>query len=281
MKQLPFIVMIVTLMFGLAGCSTYTQVNRSEQRYWTSQYEEILKITTEPVGSRVYVQDKYIGISPVEVPVEGGETKIIERGTYKVNVQIAHDLFVDRRFDRGRATGTEWSGLLSGSIANQTFEVEAFKEGYQTATENVILSDSSVSFKKAIDHLKPSSDGKLPLIVKGYRNVLIALVRSPNADSELTGKPQQQQQQQQQTVVFPGVGGATDIARGLVMVTSTPENAEIFTDGAFVGNAPATLKLSEGIHIIEVKIAGFKSYRKELRVIGSSELRLRVGLKKE
>ena len=67
----------------------------------------------------------------------------------------------------------------------------------------------------------------------------------------------------------------------MVMITSTPENAEIYADGAFVGNAPANLKLSEGIHIVEVKKAGFKSYRRELRVIGSSELSLRVTLDKE
>ena len=65
------------------------------------------------------------------------------------------------------------------------------------------------------------------------------------------------------------------------MVTSTPENAEIYADGAFVGNAPANLKLSEGIHIIEVKKSGFRSYRKELRVLGQSELNLRVTLEKE
>ena len=70
-------------------------------------------------------------------------------------------------------------------------------------------------------------------------------------------------------------------ARGMVMVSSTQENAEVYVDGAFVGNSPANLKLSEGIHIVEVKKNGFKSYKKELRVIGSSELNLRVTLERE
>ena len=64
------------------------------------------------------------------------------------------------------------------------------------------------------------------------------------------------------------------------MVTSTPENAEIYVDGAFVGNAPANLRLPEGIHIIEAKMAGFASYKKEIRVFGSSELNLRVTLQR-
>jgi len=37
---------------------------------------------------------------------------------------------------------------------------------------------------------------------------------------------------------------------GTIAVSSSPDNAEIYVDGSFVGNAPATLKLSPGKHTI-------------------------------
>ena len=51
-------------------------------------------------------------------------------------------------------------------------------------------------------------------------------------------------------------------------------------DGAFVGNSPAKLKLSEGKHVVEVRKPGFKVYRRELQVSAGSELSLRAALDK-
>ena len=59
------------------------------------------------------------------------------------------------------------------------------------------------------------------------------------------------------------------------------ETQEIFIDGAFVGNTPAKLKLAEGLHVIEVKKAGFKDYRKQVQVGEGSELTLHVSLDKQ
>ncbi len=87
-------------------------------------------------------------------------------------------------------------------------------------------------------------------------------------------QPQQQQQQQQQTVVIPG----TESPRGTVIVTCNVEKAEVYIDGLFVGNAPSTLKLADGIHIVEVKHSGYVSYRREIRVLTGAELSLQAEL---
>jgi TPR repeat protein len=68
---------------------------------------------------------------------------------------------------------------------------------------------------------------------------------------------------------------------GFVNVTANDESSEIFADGAFMGNSPAKLKLKDGPHVIEVKRAGFKSYRREITVSAGSDLNLRVTLEKE
>ncbi len=92
---------------------------------------------------------------------------------------------------------------------------------------------------------------------------------------------QQQQQQQQQTVIMPGGGGEKEAGQGTVIVSATPENCEVCVDGIFVGNAPTNLKLSEGIHIIEVKKEGHETFKRELRVLKGSEVVLRAELQKK
>jgi len=69
--------------------------------------------------------------------------------------------------------------------------------------------------------------------------------------------------------------------KGKILLTSVPDAAEVFVDDAFVGNTPATLRLSPGKHTIKVSQAGYKAWTKDLSVIGSSEVSLRAALDKE
>jgi len=68
---------------------------------------------------------------------------------------------------------------------------------------------------------------------------------------------------------------------GILNVNADEESDEVFVDGAFVGNAPAKLKLEPGLHIIEVKKTGFKDYRKALKISEGSELTLRAVLERQ
>ena len=72
-----------------------------------------------------------------------------------------------------------------------------------------------------------------------------------------------------------------DTATGTIAVSSTPDNAEISVDGAFVGNAPATLKLSPGKHTIRVSLPGHKEWTREITVLAGSELKLAATLEKQ
>ncbi|HEY5914366.1 MAG TPA: PEGA domain-containing protein [Verrucomicrobiae bacterium] len=79
---------------------------------------------------------------------------------------------------------------------------------------------------------------------------------------------------------MPGVP-ADPLRTGAVTVNAEDEHSEIFVDGALVGTSPAKLKLKEGPHVVVVKRAGFKDYRKEITVSAGSDLNLRVSLIKE
>jgi hypothetical protein len=68
--------------------------------------------------------------------------------------------------------------------------------------------------------------------------------------------------------------------KGAVTVTSAPDGAEIYADGAFVGNAPATLKLMEGKHTIKVLSTGYKDWSRDISVSSGSELKLNAALEK-
>jgi hypothetical protein len=77
-----------------------------------------------------------------------------------------------------------------------------------------------------------------------------------------------------------GAVAATAQKTGILMVKADDETYEVYLDGAFVGNAPAKLKLDSGPHIIEVKKTGFKGFRKQITITDGSELSLRAVLER-
>ena len=82
-----------------------------------------------------------------------------------------------------------------------------------------------------------------------------------------------------QTAVVQGAASPASNS-GFVNVKAEDDTYEIFVDGAFVGNTPAKVKLVEGSHVVEVKKAGLKDYRREIKISAGSELTLRAVLAK-
>jgi hypothetical protein len=68
---------------------------------------------------------------------------------------------------------------------------------------------------------------------------------------------------------------------GTVTVISTPAGADISVDGAFVGNAPADLKLPPGKHTVSVASAGFKPWTRDMTVLAGSTTNLNAALDKQ
>jgi hypothetical protein len=61
-----------------------------------------------------------------------------------------------------------------------------------------------------------------------------------------------------------------DGAIGIVNFASVPDGAEIYVDDNFVGDAPATLKLNSGKHIIVVRESGYQDWQRELVISGGT-----------
>lgn len=67
---------------------------------------------------------------------------------------------------------------------------------------------------------------------------------------------------------------------GTVTVNTVPDGADVYANGQFYGNAPATLKLKPGKHTVTVKMTGFKDWTREITVNSGSEAHLTASLEK-
>lgn len=61
---------------------------------------------------------------------------------------------------------------------------------------------------------------------------------------------------------------------GTIAVSSSPARAEIYVDGQFEGQTPATLRLPGGLHHFEVKFPGDQKWERDLDVLAGSKLTL-------
>jgi len=77
------------------------------------------------------------------------------------------------------------------------------------------------------------------------------------------------------TVSFPASNSSPE-GFGQLTITSDPDAAEIFLDGKFVGNTPATLKLSAGPHLFLLKSPSRPDYSRTVEVPKSSKLTLKA-----
>jgi hypothetical protein len=73
---------------------------------------------------------------------------------------------------------------------------------------------------------------------------------------------------------------SASVSSGKMSVASMPDGADIEVDGAFVGNTPSDVQVTEGDHTISVKKAGFKDWERKMKVSGGSSVHLNAELEK-
>jgi serine protease Do len=80
---------------------------------------------------------------------------------------------------------------------------------------------------------------------------------------------------------YPAAGnpaGTKKTGSAEVNVTSEPAGADIYVDGAFVGNTPSTLHLSAGSHAIKIQSAGKKAWERQMEVLKDSKVTVSAAL---
>ena len=74
---------------------------------------------------------------------------------------------------------------------------------------------------------------------------------------------------------FPVMASSAE-GSGTVTISSVPDAAEIYIDGKFHGNTPATVKLSVGSHTILLKSTGLSDYSRTMEIPKASKLNLKA-----
>jgi PEGA domain len=104
--------------------------------------------------------------------------------------------------------------------------------------------------------------------------------------TRVTNKPAESIERAQDRRATPASANAPDLspasasAWATISVSSNPDGADVYTDGEFVGNAPATLKLSAGKHSIKITLAGYQDWSRDITTLVSSEAHLTAKLEK-
>ncbi len=88
---------------------------------------------------------------------------------------------------------------------------------------------------------------------------------SPPAASQTPGQP-----------VTPAT--ISDISS--VVVTSTPDHADITVDGKFLGTTPSTVRIAPGDHSVTIERTGFKAWQRIMTLIAGGSITLDVTLEK-
>lgn len=113
----------------------------------------------------------------------------------------------------------------------------------------------------------PGTPAQSPLKTAGH-----PVEASPNSN-DLPASPVSESSPPTPSTPSPG---SVQEGFGFLTITCDLDSAELFVDGKFHGNAPATLKLSAGPHSILVKAAGFADYSRTLELPKSSKLTLKA-----
>ncbi|HEV8493312.1 MAG TPA: PEGA domain-containing protein [Candidatus Angelobacter sp.] len=166
---------------------------------------------------------------------------------------------------------TGHSFFSKGFVANAS--VEPQDENRATLIINVQTKDGEAAFgagdrmvDKFFDQVKEELAGQVTQkssVKREEANVPVAPPKAVPAEPTLTaasasstGKP----------------------ALGTVILSATPEHAEVSVDGDFVGNAPVNLKLTPGKHTIAVSAKGYQGLTRDITVMPDSEVRLTANL---
>ncbi len=82
---------------------------------------------------------------------------------------------------------------------------------------------------------------------------------------------------------YPSVAAAIPLSSspvpesfGTLIITSDPDGAEIYLDGKFVGNVPATLKLATGSHVVRAKSPGRADWERTIEILKDSQATLKA-----
>lgn len=193
-----------------------------------------LAITSSPSGARVEINGLFVGTTPYTSDFPGGYF-------HKTRTVFGS------RLDHAMVVRVSMDGYVPEklTITNGPFEWISFTGHHHGKYFLLKASRFHVRLEPDPARSRPieTIDGKGPMRPPNL----------PDSEKESSGRPAEE---------------------GKVAVTSDPAGAEIYIDGQFEGQTPATLRLKSGLHHVEVKFSKKKKWQRDLDVLRGSKLTL-------
>ena len=200
---------------------------------------ESLKITSVPAGANVELNGTFVGQTPLSLDYPGDyfhkpHTAFSERLGHAMVIRVYKAGFVTKSMTLSDGP-MPWVGL--GGKQHGTYFVLRAKH-----------------FEFALDSTSDPSDGVLgdeekPGPIRAAHKDVSAAAARANANA-----------------------AEAALDSGTVVVASDPTGAEIYVDGDFVGQTPSTLHVSGGLHHLELRAGGRKTWTREMQVNKGSQV---------
>jgi len=201
-----------------------------------------LEIYSTPSGAKVYIDGAYRGRTPLAISVAAGthnvELRLDGYETYRARVQI----------------GAGQTGRLSPRLVRAT----------PTGTLQIYSTPSGAKV-----YIDGAYRGQTPLtltVEAGAHNVELRL------DGYETYRARVQIGAGQTGRLSPRL--ARVVTTGTLVIDSLPQGAEVYLDGAYQGRTPLTLTVDAGAHNLELRLAGYETYRARVQVEAGQTSRL-------
>ena len=136
----------------------------------------------------------------------------------------------------------------------------------------ILLQGDKDNYRAILVALQGVSGAPVSVAEKDREFIPVGVTTTVAKDSEEKKKPAESQSQ--------GSTAASNEQVGTVTVNTAPDGGDIYSDGQFYGNAPATLKLKSGKHTVSVRMSGYKDWFRDLEVENGSEAHLTANLEK-
>jgi len=237
------------LSVSKAGYETYTEtfvLNRNISKSLTltpvvQNYQ--LSVITSPSGADVYVNNAYVGRSPLNVTLEGGTKNLrIERSGYET---YSETFVLDRS--------------ISKSIT-LTPQVRDYKLNVTSSPSNALV------------YINGSYQGRTPLNLTLREGSYTVRVTADGYEDFSTSVSLDRDRQVSATLYSK---------KARLAVETEPTNASVFVDNVYVGRSPLSIDLDAGRHTIRVEKSGYITDSKDVNLAAGTSSSTKITLIEE
>jgi hypothetical protein len=204
---------------------------------------ETLKVTSSPAGASVEIDGVLMGKTPYKIDYPGG---YFHKPHTVFAARLGHPLVV-RIYKEGYAS-------QETTITDGPFEWVDLK-GHNRGRYWLVKADEVQATLKPVSKASSGEAAAGPLpVAKQNSATELPTEKAPSARA------------------FSAASTGSDT--GVLILSSDTVGAEIYIDGKFVGDTPATISLATGMHQIAIKAGGKKDWKREIEVMKGSQVTL-------